>query len=74
MVKHQQDQQVKKYGARVKNNLPAFADMDALFKDLLTDIKILRIFFFPQKLFSHKRKMDDYPENYYTGPFGCRNQ
>lgn len=73
-VKHQKDQQDKKYGVRVKSNHPAFADMDALFKDLLIDIKSMRIFLPNPKLFFHKKKTDDHLENYYTGPFGYRNQ
>lgn len=57
MVKNQKDQQVKKYGARVKRYQPAFADIDALFKDLLIDTKTMQNFFFPApSFFSIKEK------------------
>lgn len=52
VVKNQKDQQVKKYGARVKRYQPAFADIDALFKDLLIDTKTMQNFFSqPQAFF-----------------------
>lgn len=37
VVKNQKNQEVRMYGARVKTNHPAFADIGALFKDMLTE-------------------------------------
>lgn len=54
VVKNQKDQQVQKYGARVKRYQPAFADVDALFNSLtiLIDTKTMQNFFSqPQAFF-----------------------